>query len=313
MTSLQICVLILIFVATFSVVIWLAGLAGGPSRRRRLNRVLGSAEGEGLAAYPWVDRLAGATRSFARLSLPDSGYENSALRMRFLNAGIRSASAPLTYFGLKTVLAFGLQLLGFVLLLAAQATLRGAGLLFVLVLLSALGYYLPNAVLAQAVARRQRAIFEAFPDALDLMTVCMEAGLGTEAALTKVAQEIVHNSPVLSEELHLVNLELRAGSSRERALRNLSLRTGVEEVEGFVSMIIQAERFGTSIAQSLRVHSDTVRTRRRQKAEETAKKIPLKLLFPLIFCIFPALMLVIMGPAVIQMVRVVMPAMTGQG
>ena len=145
------------------------------------------------------------------------------------------------------------------------------------------------------------------------MTICMEAGLGTEAAMTKVAEEMVHNSPTLSEELRLVNLELRAGSSRDRALRNLAIRTGVEEVEGFVTMIIQADRFGTSIAQSLRVHSETVRTRRRQKAEETAAKIPLKLLFPLIFCIFPALMLVIMGPAVIQMIRVVMPTMSGQG
>jgi tight adherence protein C len=128
-----------------------------------------------------------------------------------------------------------------------------------------------------------------------------------------VADEIVHKSPQLSEELRLVNLELRAGASRDQALRNLALRTGVDEVQGFVTMIIQAGRFGTSIAQSLRVHSESVRTLRRQRAEETAAKVPLKLLFPLIFCIFPALMLVIMGPAVIQMVRVVMPTMSGGG
>jgi tight adherence protein C len=182
----------------------------------------------------------------------------------------------------------------------------------VLLLVSTLGYYLPNYVLAKAIAVRQREIFENFPDALDLMTVCMEAGLGTDAALNKVAEDMVHKCPNLSEELRLVNLELRAGAPRDRALRNLALRTGVEEVEGFVSMVNQADRFGTSIAQSLRVHSDTVRTRRRQKAEETAAKIPLKLLFPLIFCIFPALMLVIMGPAVIQMIRIVLPTMSGQ-
>jgi tight adherence protein C len=144
------------------------------------------------------------------------------------------------------------------------------------------------------------------------MTVCMEAGLGTEAALNKVAEDMVHKSPDLSDELRLVNLELRAGVARDRALRNLSIRTGVEEIEGFVSMINQADRFGTSIAQSLRVHSETVRTVRRQRAEELAAKIPLKLLFPLIFCIFPALMLVIMGPAIIQMMRVVLPLMSGQ-
>jgi tight adherence protein C len=191
--------------------------------------------------------------------------------------------------------------------------MSGTNLLLALLATSTFGYYLPNYVLAKAIRLRQRDIFEDFPDAVDLMTVCMEAGLGTEAALNKVADEIVHKSPQLSEELRLVNLELRAGASRDQALRNLALRTGVDEVQGFVTMIIQAGRFGTSIAQSLRVHSESVRTLRRQRAEETAAKVPLKLLFPLIFCIFPALMLVIMGPAVIQMVRVVMPTMSGGG
>ena len=143
------------------------------------------------------------------------------------------------------------------------------------------------------------------------MTVCMEAGLGTEAALNRVADDMVHKSEVLSDEMRLVNLELRAGAPRDRALRNLAIRTGVEEVDGFVSMIIQAERFGTSIAQSLRVHADMLRTRRRQKAEEAAAKIALKLLFPLIFFIFPSLMLVLMGPAMIQIYRVLLPTMAG--
>ena len=158
---------------------------------------------------------------------------------------------------------------------------------------------------------RQREVFENFPDALDLMTVCIEAGLGTESALTRVADDIGHKSPVLGEELRLVNLELRAGAPRDRALRNLAFRTAVEEVDGFVSMLIQAERFGTSIAQSLRVHADMLRTRRRQKAEEAAAKIALKLLFPLIFFIFPSLMLVLMGPAMIQIYRVLLPTMAG--
>jgi tight adherence protein C len=143
------------------------------------------------------------------------------------------------------------------------------------------------------------------------MTVCMEAGLGTEAALTKVAEDIAHKSQVLSDELRLVNLELRAGAPRDRALRNLAIRTGVEEVDGFVSMIVQAERFGTSIADALRVHADMLRTRRRQRAEEAAAKIALKLLFPLIFFIFPSLMLVLMGPAMIQIYRVLLPTMAG--
>ena len=310
----QIGFLVLVFVATFAVAVWVLGRTVGSTTSQRLKRVMGvHADEAGRAPEQWLDRVARATKSVAKLSLPDDGYESSALRRRFLNAGVRSASAPMAYFGAKTVLALGLPMLSFVLLALGGSRMQGAGLLLILLLMSTIGYYLPNYVLAKAVARRQLEIFENFPDALDLMTICMEAGLGTEAAMTKVAEEMVHNSPTLSDELRLVNLELRAGSSRDRALRNLAIRTGVEEVEGFVTMIIQADRFGTSIAQSLRVHSETVRTRRRQKAEETAAKIPLKLLFPLIFCIFPALMLVIMGPAVIQMIRVVMPTMSGQG
>lgn len=310
----QIGFLVMVFVATFAVAIWLLGRTAGNATSQRLKRMVGQENGYSSGApEQWLDRVARATKTVAKLSLPDAGYETSALRRRFLNAGIRTASAPIAYFGLKTVLALGLPMLAFVFLTLTGSRTHGVGLLFVLLVASTIGYYLPNYVLSKAIFNRQREIFENFPDALDLMTVCMEAGLGTEAALTKVADEMVHKSPTLSEELRLVNLELRAGAARDRALRNLAMRTGVEEVEGFVTMIIQADRFGTSIAQSLRVHSETVRTRRRQKAEETASKIPLKLLFPLIFCIFPALMLVIMGPAVIQMIRVVIPTMSGQG
>jgi len=311
MSHLQIALLVLIFIGTFSLAIWAVGSVAGNPAHHRLNRLLGAGDDAGhRPSHQWVEQLAHATRKLAKLSLPEEGYESSALRRRFMNAGIRSASAPMAYFGLKTTLALGLPLVAFAVMTATHTPLKGTGLMYLLVA-SALGYYLPNYVLGKAIKRRQLEIFENFPDALDLMTVCMEAGLGTESALSKVADEIGQKSPILSEELHLVNLELRAGGSRERALRNLALRTAVDEIEGFVSMIIQAERFGTSIAQSLRVHSDTVRMRRRQKAEESATKVPLKLLFPLIFCIFPALMLVIMGPAVIQMVRTVMPAMAG--
>ena len=313
MSQSQIGFLVLVFLATFAVAIWMLARVVGNPTSQRLKRVL---EGTGAdvdrTPEQWVGRVANATKSFAKLSLPDAGYETSTLRRRFLNAGIRGASAPTAYFGAKTVLALSLPMAAFAVLALTRTSLQGVELLGVLLVASAIGYYAPNYLLQKAIVLRQREIFENFPDALDLMTVCMEAGLGTEAALSKVAEDMVHKSPTLSEELRLVNLELRAGASRERALRNLALRTGVEEVEGFVAMINQADRFGTSIAQSLRVHSATVRTRRRQKAEETAAKIPLKLLFPLIFCIFPALMLVIMGPAVIQMIRVVMPMMSGQ-
>ena len=314
MSQVQIGFLILVFVATFGVAIWLLDRASGNLTAQRLKRVLGGVNGQApRESGQWLNRVARATKPLAKLSVPDAGYESSSLRRRFLNAGIRNAAAPVAFFGLKTALALGLPMLAFIGLTLARTQVRGVELLLLLLVASAIGYYLPNYLLSKAIGRRQREIFENFPDALDLMTVCMEAGLGTDTAMNKVAEDMVHKSPTLADELRLVNLELRAGAPRDRALRNLAMRTGVEEVEGFVTMIIQADRFGTSIAQSLRVHSETVRTRRRQKAEETASKIPLKLLFPLIFCIFPALMLVIIGPAIIQMVRVVVPAMGGGG
>lgn len=312
MSLLQIGILALVFIGTFALAYWLVQLTGGNNSAQRMRRVLGEPSMFESPAERFVSRVAKATGPIAKLSMPEEGYEGSALRRRFVMAGIRNATAPAAYFGGKTILAVGLPMLTFIVLtLLKQPPVKGNALLFWLLLAATVGYYLPNFILSRMVFVRQREIFENFPDALDLMTVCMEAGLGTEAALTKVAEEMVHKSVVLSDEMRLVNLELRAGAPRERALRNLAIRTGVEEVDGFVSMIIQAERFGTSIAQALRVHSDMLRTRRRQRAEEAAAKIALKLLFPLIFGIFPSLMLVLMGPAVIQIYRVLLPMMAG--
>lgn len=314
MTLMQIGMLVFVFIGTVALAYGLAQLVGGNATADRMKRVLGAPSIAQSTADRLVDRVARATKPLAKLSTPEEGFEGSALRRRFINAGIRNAAAPAAYFGAKTVLAVGLPLLTFVALtLFTHSAAKGNALLFWLLVAAALGYYLPNLVLSRLIFLRQREIFENFPDALDLMTVCMEAGLGTEAALNRVADDMVHKSEVLSDEMRLVNLELRAGAPRERALRNLAIRTGVEEVDGFVSMIIQAERFGTSIAQSLRVHADMLRTRRRQKAEEAAAKIALKLLFPLIFFIFPSLMLVLMGPAMIQIYRVLLPTMAGTG
>ncbi len=314
MSMLQIGFLVLVFVATAALAVWLVQWAGGNAAGARLKRVLdGSRSDTPAPAAGWLERFARVAGPLGRLSAPDEGYEGSALRRRMVNAGIRSTSAPVTFFGIKTALAIGLPMLVFTVLTVTHTPVKGNNLLLVVLLAAALGYYAPNVVLSRLVFLRQREIFENFPDALDLMTVCVEAGLGTEAALNRVADDLTHKSEVLSDELRLVNLELRAGAPRERALRNLAIRTGVEEVDGFVSMIIQAERFGTSIAQSLRVHADMLRTRRRQKAEEAAAKIALKLLFPLIFFIFPSLMLVLMGPAMIQIYRVLLPTMAGTG
>ncbi len=315
MSPMQLTILGLVFVGVVAALAGLSALARpNPARQRLLDLASGNPAGGGArqGAAVGLQRLAALLQPISRLSAPEEGFEKSSLRLRFLHAGVRSPAAPAAFFGTKTLLALGLPMLGLVALNLAGGSLKTTQLLLALLGLAAVGYYGPNLLLSQAVARRQREIFESFPDALDMMTVCVEAGLGTEAAMVRVADDLQIKSPALAEELHLVNLELRAGADRERALRNLALRTGVEEVDGFVSMISQAERFGTSIAASLRVHADMLRTVRRQRAEEAAAKIALKLLFPLIFCIFPSLMVVLMGPAMIQIHRVLLPSMGAQ-
>lgn len=310
----QIVFLLLVFLSVFGAVAFAITYFRPTPVQERLREFTPRMPNSG-AALPgqWVDRAARLTARFGKLSVPEEGWEQSGIRTRFMNAGIRGASAPMLYFGAKTILALGLPGLAYLYFIVMGKAIQLNTMLVVLLVAATIGYYLPNAVLSHLVMVRQREIFETFPDALDLMTVCVEAGLGVEAAIDRVAGDISHKSEVLGEELSMVGLELRAGSDRERALRNLATRTGVEEVEAWVALIIQAERFGTSIASALRIHSDMLRTKRRQRAEEAAAKIALKLLFPLIFCIFPSLLLVVLGPAFIQIYRVLLPTMAGGG
>jgi len=299
MGATQIAFLAVVFVVAAGIAVAALLVFSPVALRDRLNDVVEPTESmpEPLPGG-WVEKVAQAAQPFSRLSLPEEGWERSPLRTRFMNAGWRSASAPSLYFAAKTLLSLGLP---------AIAAMCGAfsvnGALYLLLLIAAIGYYLPNAVLSHKAAARCREIFETFPDALDLLTVCVEAGLSLERALTKVAGEIHIKSMALAQELQLALMEMRAGFTKERALRNLALRSGVEDVDTLVAMLIQSERFGTSMGDSLRVHSDNLRSKRSVLAEEAAAKIALKLLFPLIFCIFPTLMLVLIGPAGIQIYR----------
>jgi tight adherence protein C len=324
----------LAFAAAVLAVLGVAALRRPQAVRDRLHSVAGTAAGRAAtAALPTGDargavwaRVARWTAPLRKLAapevadaLPDGAGGSAVLRTgavaelqrRLAHAGIRHRQAPAAFFGVKAALALAWPLAGFALLATGGVPSRGLWGPAALLALAALGYWAPNLWLAWRARRRQRAVVEAFPDALDLMTVCVEAGLGTEAALVRVARDLALTSPALAEELQLVNLELRAGATRDRALRALAARTGVDEVEGFVTMVLQAERFGTALAQSLRVHAQGLRTERRQRAEEAAAKIALKLLFPLIFCIFPALLVVLLGPAMIQIHRVLLPTMGG--
>lgn len=313
MTGMQPFILALIFLAVAGIPLALYSFVTQRPLRSRLQQLAAGPE----AAFdentnPWRQRIVAALSPAGKLSLPEGGWENSPFRQRFMHAGYRGGNAPIVFFGIKTVLALALPV---VFLLAAGIGRLALGLnagLITILLLAALGFYLPNVFLRWQIARRQRDIFESFPDAIDLMTVAVEAGLGLDAAIARVGNEIGGRSGALEEELRLVGLELRAGASRQQALRNLALRTGVDEIDLLVSMLVQSDRFGTGMAESLRVHSDSLRTKRRLRAEEAAAKIPLKMLFPLIFCIFPALMIVLLGPSVISIYRVFSRVAAGQ-
>ncbi|MCC2959911.1 type II secretion system F family protein [Massilia sp. IC2-278] len=291
----------------FTIVCALAGLAmalfAPVALRTRLRRFIGKSEPTQLESNGWVEKVAKVTQPLTKLSIPEEGWEKSALRTRFMNAGWRNPVAPTLFFASKTALALlGPAIIG-VLVALSVITLAGSKLLFLLLLTATVGYYLPNMILNRIAGRRKREIFESLPDALDLLTVCVEAGLSLERAFVKVAGEIHIKSVILAQELQIVLMEMRAGFSKEKALRNFALRSGVDDVDTLVAMLIQSERFGTSVGDSLRVYSENLRNKRRVLAEECAAKIGLKLLFPLIFCIFPTLLMVLMGPAVIQLTR----------
>ena len=181
--------------------------------------------------------------------------------------------------------------------------------LLLYVVAASVGYFLPVFWLRHAVNSRKEKILDAFPDALDLMVVCVEAGLGLDAAIARVSSEIKFAHKELAEEFNLVSLELRTGSSRMVALKNLSKRIDLEEVSSLVALLVQTDKFGTSVGQALRVHSDAMRVNRQLRAEEMAAKLPVKLLFPLVLFIFPSLFVVVVGPGVVKIARVLLPAL----
>jgi tight adherence protein C len=222
-------------------------------------------------------------------------------RIRFLKVGIRGEIIPAVFWGVKLILAV-LAPITFLLVKAILPLLVLSPAKIVLALgLSALaGFYLPDMWLYNRRVRRKKALLEGFPNALDLLVVCVEAGMGLDAAVNRVAREIQLDNPTLSDELNLFNLEMRAGMQRRDALKNLSLRTDLAEINRLSTLLIQTDRFGTSVGTALKVFSDTMRSQRYQRAEELAGALPVKLLFPMILFIFPSLFVVIIGPAAIR-------------
>jgi tight adherence protein C len=233
--------------------------------------------------------------------LRGQGSDESVTRSLLVHAGYRHPNAVAIYAGIRVVLA--LVLATSTVLLVPTMGGNAAVTLLVTVYVAAVGYILPLLVVRSRARRRQKEITLALPDALDLLVVCVEAGLGLNQAFVRVADEIHPLSETTATEFHLMNLEIRAGTPRDEALRSLFERTGVEDIRSLTMMMIQADRFGTSIANALRVHSETLRDKRKQRAEEAAAKTTIKMIFPLVLCIFPAMFVVLIGPGLIQIIE----------
>jgi tight adherence protein C len=308
--------MIIAALASFTLLLTIVGLSSTlrfhKAHEDLRQRVAGSRRGmstrprEGLSTTQgWLFRL---LKMAGEANKPYSDEKLSTLRRTLVQAGYRAADTPSIFMGVKLYLALLIPAAYVALRPLATHVLPATALLFVL--LAVIGFYAPDMWVKMKVRHRRRKIFEGFPDALDLLVVCVEAGLGLDAALHKVAEEMQLTSPILSEELKRLDLGLRAGQSRQLALLSLSQRVDVEEVNNFVALLIQTERFGTSIAKSLRVHADAMRLKRRQVAEEKATKLPVKLLFPLLFFIFPGLFLVILGPGILRLMKVLTQIVT---
>jgi tight adherence protein C len=274
-----------------------------PSRAASVSRRL--AELEQVGASPFGvsqrrkrqqrrDRWEGVLKELGERVSGD-GSDVPDTRKRMIRGGFMNPSAPAVFSGVRIVLPLVLGGLGIV-FVPASGTLG----LLAAIFLGVLGWIGPSFWLDGRIRKRQKEIQTALADAIDLMVTCVEAGLGLNQAIMRVSEEIRHVSVELSKELAMVNFEIRAGRPREEALRNLGERTGVDDLRELTTMLVQTDRFGTSVAQALRVHSDTLRTMRRQRAEEAAAKTTVKILFPLLFCIFPGLFVVIIGPGFIR-------------
>lgn len=307
-TTLQILTIVLSGAAVASVVFAFYSLGVDNAFKKRLTQIF-SGSGAPPADKPSSkpvksQRVATVVNILSKLSLPDEGWQSSAVRVKFLQAGIRNQNAPQYYFAIKTLLTLVFPVLLALFLVLNQPKLQLIHIILFALLTAAAGYYLPELLLRFITQRRIERMRNGLPDMIELMVICTEAGMSIDAASTRISREMARSYPDLSQEFYLSSLEMRAGATRLDALRNMALRVGLEELEDLVSVLIQADKFGTSLADSLRVHSDVMRTRRSQRAEELANKVPVKMLLPLILFIFPTLLMLLLGPAIIQLLDV---------
>jgi tight adherence protein C len=282
-----------------SLLIAAAAMVLSPSGAAIIQRRLGELRGVPVEEPVFTEKAIKTLKHLAKYA-PQSPSEMGKLQKKLVCAGYRNKEALTIFMGIRlaaSITAFAI----------ASSPLVGRPNVFLAIGVAAVGYLLPSMALGRIAKKRQHRIRLSLADVLDLLVVSVEAGLGLDQALQRVGEELSSTHKDLSEELRLVNLEMRAGKARSEALRNLADRTGVDDLTSLAAMLIQTDKFGTSVAQSLRVHSDTLRTKRRQRAEEAAAKTGVKMVFPLVFCIFPAIWVVTIGPAAIRFVQVLFP------
>lgn len=289
-------VIVFIGVAVLAAMVASVVLARQSPERRRLREMTatyaGATAASALTLGPSQDVVVKRVSAF----VPKSPKEMGRLQRRLTRAGYPHGRAAVYFAAAEVLLPIGLALAT----IAYMGVARGG---FLALVMAGMGYTLPGLWLARKTRARQKQIENGLPDALDLLIVCVEAGAGLDAALVKASEELVMPYPFLAEELKLISIETRAGKPRLEAFRNFAQRTGVDDVRALVAMLVQTDRFGTSIAQALRTHAVVARTKRRQRAEERAAKLGVKLVFPLVFCLFPALYVVVLGPAVIKIMH----------
>jgi len=270
--------------------------------RRRIRAEIISADDSASSESRRARNVDAKIKPISALVLPTSEKERSGVRKRLMSAGYLHQSALSVFYLWKLVLALAFAII-MLYVTTYFPTLTTVKIVLLVTGAAFFGSILPSHVLDKRVAARKKRIINAFPDMLDMLVACSEAGLGLNAAMQRVAREITPSFPDLGGEIELVNAEILAGVERSTALRNLSARTDIPEIQGFVSMLAQSVRFGTGIAETLRIYAEDFRDKRMQKAEELAAKIGVKLIFPLIFCFFPCFFLVSIGPAVISLTK----------
>jgi len=304
---LQLLTIVLSGAAVASVVLALYNWMVDNSLKKRLTQIVrqGRATTDtSLSKTANTNKVSKVINILSKFSLPEDGWQSSSVSLKFLQAGIRNKNAPLYYFAAKTLFTLVLPMVLALFFYFTQPHIPFARAMILVLLIAVAGYYLPEMFLHFSTKNRLERMRKSLPDMIDLMVICTESGMGVDAAIARISHEMARTYSDLAQEFSLSALEMRAGATRIEALRNLALRSGLEDLKDLVSKLVQADQFGISLVESLRVQSDMMRSRRYQRAEEVAAKIPVKMLLPLILFIFPTLLMVLLGPAIIQMIRV---------